>query len=132
MQIYQGNFQTIFYFAEKQRLEALWHNTPKMEDTFYREEVIKQLDYIQQYKPAYLLLDTSQFHFRITLETQQWTGSTVFPQAISAGVTKIALLVSQDFLAQMSIEKNMEKEKTGQMIVRYFDKRESAIRWLEE
>jgi hypothetical protein len=49
---------------------------------------------------------------------------------VQAGLRKYAIIVSQEMVAQLSIEQTMEESQASNFQVRYFDDSEEAMRWL--
>lgn len=133
MEFYKSDYQTINFDASKSVLSKSW--TPKTEDldadTFY-EEVNKIAECAEKNNAKYILDDTRDFSFTITLELQSWVDNEVFPRFIAAGLKKYAIIVSKEFISQLSIEQTMEGEKGSQTFeVQYFDNTEEARLWIE-
>ncbi|HAI77152.1 MAG TPA: hypothetical protein DCM08_12985, partial [Microscillaceae bacterium] len=61
---------------------------------------------------------------------QSWVDQEIFPQFVQAGLRKYAIIVSQEMVAQLSIEQTMEESQASNFQVRYFDDSEEAMRWL--
>lgn len=130
--VYESHFQKILFSKEDFIFEIEWKNTKELEDEIYREEVENQLETFEQHQGRGLLIDTSNFVFGIVPETQEWAAENVFPRAQKAGITHTAVLVSSDFIAQLSIEQNMDEDVNPLISQKLFDDKEQARDWLKE
>lgn len=133
MEIYKSDYQIINFDDSKSLLSKSW--TPKTEDlekdTFH-DEVNKIAECAEEKNAKYILDDTRDFSFTITIELQSWVDNEVFPRFIAAGLKKYAIIVSKEFISQLSIEQTMEGEKGSQTFeVQYFDNTEEARHWIE-
>lgn len=133
MEIYKSEYQTINFDESKSILSKFW--TPKTDDLnadTFSAEVNKIAECAEKYNAKYILDDTRDFSFTITLDLQSWVDNEVFPRFIAAGLKKYAIIVSKEFISQLSIEQTMEGEKGSQTFeVLYFDNTEEAQRWIE-
>jgi hypothetical protein len=133
MEIYKSDYQTINFDENTSILSKSW--TPKTDDldadTFVTE-VNKIAECAEKHNSKYILDDTRDFSFTITIELQSWVDNKVFPRFIAAGLKKYAIIVSKEFISQLSIEQTMEGQKGTQTFeVLYFDNTEEAQRWIE-
>ncbi|WP_375562805.1 STAS/SEC14 domain-containing protein [Bernardetia sp. OM2101] len=133
MEFYKSDYQTINFDESKSLLSKSW--TPKSEDletdTFHNE-INKVVECAEKNNVKYILDDTRDFSFTITIELQSWVDNEVFPRFIAAGLKKYAIIVSKEFISQLSIEQTMEGEKGSQTFeVQYFDNTEEARNWIE-
>jgi len=133
MEIYKSDYQTINFDKDKSILSKSW--TSKTEDldadTFY-EQINKVAECAEANHATYFLDDTREFSFTITLELQSWVDNEVFPRFIAAGLKKYAIIVSKEFISQLSIEQTMEGKKGSQSFeVQYFGNTEEARQWIE-
>lgn len=129
--VYKSEFQKIYFLEQDKIFEVSWTNTAIMSDEVYRQELKKQLACYQSYEGKGTLLNTSNFEFVISNETQEWTGQYIFPKASEAGVQYVAVLVTQEFFAQLSIELNMDEDSNQLFTTKYFDATEEAKKWLK-
>lgn len=65
-------------------------------------------------------------------EDQEWSNSEWFPRAAEAGVQKIAIIVPQKVLAQMSVNAIMQKAARSTIESKHFKNIEEAKSWLAE
>lgn len=133
MEIYKSEYQTINFDESKSILSKSW--TPKTEDLeadTFSAEVNKIAECAEKHQAKYIVDDTRDFSFTITIELQDWVDNKVFPRFIAAGLKKYAIIVSKEFISQLSIEQTMEGSTGSQSFeVLYFDNTEEAYRWIE-
>ncbi|WP_338814719.1 hypothetical protein V9L05_05640 [Bernardetia sp. Wsw4-3y2] len=133
MEIYKSEYQTINFDESKSILSKSW--TPKseeLEEDNFTAEINKIAECAEKYNAKYFLDDTRDFSFTITIELQSWVDNEVFPRFIAAGLKKYAIIVSKEFISQLSIEQTMEGQKGAQSFeVQYFDNTEEAKNWIE-
>jgi hypothetical protein len=128
--VFISTHQDIVYSAADQLLAVTWKNTSLMDESTYRQEVLDQLGQIQQLKPKRILLNTKHFDFLISPEIQHWSNIEVIPHVLAAQVEKTAIIVSEDLIAQISIEQQMEDNSEFNPKVKYFADQQSAEKWL--
>ncbi|WP_338759374.1 hypothetical protein WAF17_11600 [Bernardetia sp. ABR2-2B] len=132
MEIYKSDYQTINFDESKSLLSKSWTSkTEDLETDTFRKEVNKIAECAEEQNAKYILDDTRSFAFTITIELQSWVDNEVFPRFIAAGLKKYAIIVSKEFIAQLSIEQTMEGDKGTQTFeVQYFDNTEEAHNWI--
>lgn len=129
--IYTSKFQEITKLSNQDFFIISWYDTKDMLDDEYRAEILEQLVCYQQYKVKGSLIDTSTFQFAIAPDTQEWANTNIFPPAAQAGLKYVALLVTQDFYAQLSIEQYTNEDKNNLLEFKFFCDIEKARDWLE-
>ncbi|WP_291726475.1 hypothetical protein [Bernardetia sp.] len=132
MEIYNSEYQTINFDKTKSILSKSWTSkTEDLDEDTFSSEVIKIAEYTEEYKVQYILDDTRDFTFTISVELQNWVDNEVFPRFIAAGLKKYAIIVSKEFISQLSIEQTMEGDAGSQSFeVQYFDNTEEANNWI--
>ncbi|WP_027000131.1 hypothetical protein [Eisenibacter elegans] len=132
MEVYKSDYQVIRFYAEQGIMAKQWTpDTLNMDEVTFVSEVEKIAETAEQHKAQCIMDDTSKFAFPITPKLQEWVDTQVFPRFIAAGLKKYALLVSEEMIAQLSIEQTMEGEKGEQAFeIAYFSEAEAAMKWL--
>ncbi len=97
---------------------------------YFKEINYLYLELVEKYQLKTFLLDTTEFGYTIEPNMQIWVAENILSKLSAFGMTKIAFLVSQDFIAQLSIEQTME-EKVFDFLVYYFHDQSEAEKWLE-
>ena len=132
MEIYNSEYQTINFDKSKSILSKSWTSkTEDFDEKTFSAEVDKIVECAEKYKAKHILDDTRNFSFTIPIALQSWVDNEVFPLFIAAGLKKYAIIVSKEFIAQLSIEQTMEGETGSQSFeVKYFDNIEEANNWI--
>ena len=131
MELHKSKYQEVLYLAPQSTVSKSW--TPLSEDMSEEEflsEIKTLAEKIEEVKPFAILDNTTDFAFPITPELQTWVGTEVFPRFIAAGVRRYALIVSSEFIAQLSIEQTME-EAGDNFQTAYFDSEDKAAAWIQ-
>ncbi len=129
--LYSNPFITISIDKDAKLLQVIWSKeSGKIDEAFFRFVNEKYVEYAQTYTIEFALVDTINFQFAIRPELQEWVANTILPNLIGAGWRKIAFLMSDDFVAQLSVEQTME-ERDLPFDVKYFSDKAKALNWLK-
>lgn len=93
----------------------------------YRIVLEKAIELVQKKKSTKYLSDTSR-RKGLNIEDIEYTNSVFVPAAIKAGITKAAIIVSDDFYSRLSVEAVMSRVAHGEY--KYFNDAVSAQEWL--
>lgn len=114
-------------------MEFNWNSkSEKMTADEYKETLLQYADFVEKYKPNKMLLDTIHNKFIITPELQEWSNKEIFPRSFKAGITKIATLLPEDVVTQVSQEQLFDEEESKKKANQYFSDKVKAIKWLLE
>ncbi len=131
MQLYISKFVEISLSDSNLIIINDWFDTTmEMTDEQYQNEMLKFAELAVLHNPKYHLIKSINFLYAISLEMQDWTNNTIFPQLQEAGIKKIAFLVSAELIAQLSIEQTLEESNASAFEVKYFDVEDDAKNWL--
>jgi hypothetical protein len=83
---------------------------------------------VREKLPKGFMGDTRNFGFTIPPETQEWYGTNI--KDTFSNTPKIAMLMSSEFISQLSIEQTIEEDKNTGVTTRYFDDENQALQWL--
>jgi hypothetical protein len=123
---------TVFELSVKKVLHLKWKpTTAGLKDREYRENVLLYAACIESFKTELALIDTRNFLYTIPLETQEWINAEVFPKNIENGLSRMAIVVSPDFFAKLSVELTMSDNPNLAFQVMYFETEEAAWEWLK-
>ncbi len=126
--VYESPFQKIEHDSFLKYLKVSWANTQLMTEENYKTEMIAQINTAVKYRPAGYVVDSSDFYFIISPTLQNWT-TQLFPKLMTAGVKKVAFLVSETVFSQIASLQPEEDISSG-FQVRYFDNFEEAKNWI--
>lgn len=94
-----------------------------------RDGLHRALAFFKQKNTDRWLGDTRKLKVMIE-EDMKWINDVWFPQAFSAGLRKLAYVIPESALAQMSLKRLMSKVKDETCEIAYFSDLEEAKRWL--
>lgn len=131
MRIYESNYLQIDSVDEQHLLELTWlPATTDMTSEEYKDEHINLLKFMLEQKTKRVLGNIKQLGFVVSPEVQEWMNENIFAPVIEKGFNKLAIVMSTEFLAQLSIEQAMEEEVGQKIITKYFDDKEEAREWI--
>ncbi len=131
MEVYKSQYMHLAFFAELELIEMTWFpSTDNMTEEEYKQELLNYLDLVLKFRPNKVIGDTRNLFFAIVPELQEWINQTIFPPILEVGVKKVAFIMSQEIVAQLSIEQTMEEQEGLKFISAYFDNKESAKDWV--
>jgi hypothetical protein len=120
-----------FEHGGKACMKLVW--TPEsgdLTDEDYRAHVEIYLQTIQKFHFEKVLIDTTNFLYIIPPDTQDWLNQYIFPLTIEAGLKRMAILLSSDFYAQLSVELAMEENPSLGFSNKFFEDTNTALEWL--
>ncbi|TAE75158.1 MAG: hypothetical protein EAZ85_03005 [Bacteroidetes bacterium] len=131
MEVYKSKYLHLAFFAEQELIEMTWlPSTDEMTEEEYKQEFLNYLDIILKVRPKKIIPDTRNMFFPIVPKLQEWTNQVVFPPSLEMGLNKAAFVVSQEMIAQLSIEQTMEEHEGVKFVTRYFESKEEAKQWI--
>jgi len=77
--------------------------------------------------------NTTNFRMAVTQEIQDWTATTLTPILLEAGLLKMALLVPEELIANLSVQQSVDEMEVANseiFVTRYFDNKNAAKEWL--
>lgn len=133
MRVYESNYLQIDSFEEERLLELTWLSATKdMTDEEYKNEHIELLKFMLEIKSEKILGNIKELGFVVSPEIQTWMNENIFIPAMEAGFNKLAVVMSTEFLPQLSIEQVMEEEAGQKITTHYFDSIEEARDWIKK
>lgn len=122
------------YFDEDIKLYSLiWHSASEdiQEDEY--KELLKQNTqalFKQSNQVNYILINVKERLDTMAPELQEWSTKYISaPLLEKYDVQKVAVIRSQDFSTQFSIEQAIEEDNVDESLVRYFDDEQEAHKW---
>ena len=130
--VYKGRFIYIEYDGASSVMFSKWNNSDQMTEDDFRSEMIKYKDFALANKVQNYLVDNTEMYFAISPTLQIWVNENIFPFTMHPETRKFAIVMPEDFIAQISLEQTIEEgEKTiGTVQTRYFDTLEKAQTWI--
>lgn len=131
MNIYQSDYLQIDAFDEQRLLELTWlPATSHMIAEEYKNEHVELLKFMLAQKTEKVLGNIKNLGFVASPQVQEWMNENIFVPAMGVGFSKLAVVMSTEFLAQLAIEQVMDEEVGQQIMTKYFDDVEEAKEWI--
>jgi hypothetical protein len=131
MKVYQSDYLQIDTSDEQSLLELTWlPATSEMSAEEYKNEHVELLKFMLDQKTKKVLGNIKELGFVVSPEVQEWMNINIFVPAMEVGFSTLAVVMSTEFLAQLSIEQVMEEEVGQQIMTKYFDDVEEARNWI--
>jgi hypothetical protein len=127
---------SIYFSIEWNEEKSLFHyifnaSTAQMTKEQYIDELKTFITLVKSYRPKKVFGDMSNFMFTISPDVQEWVNENLFPVYASIGFKKIAIMLSSDLFAHISIQQTMDEDSTSSFETRYFDNQAEAYQWLD-
>jgi len=131
MEIFKNQFVQILFDNSTSIITCVWNKNT--EDATFEDFKVWNKALIHsafEHQPIGVFANTKHYKFTITLELQEWSTENVFAKLAKAGVKKIAIIVSNDWIPQLSLEQFTDEYEDSKLINKYFDNEEPAVAWL--
>lgn len=96
----------------------------------YYEELTAYIRLLREYKPQGAWGDMSDFMYHIEPETQEWMDKHIFKVYKQIGFKKIALILGNQYIVNLSIQQTIEEDTTGAFKTACFKQETEALDWL--
>ncbi len=129
--LHQTDYMKVMHNKSTGIFEYHWTaRNRELDDEGYQRELSKMMEFIHSIKPQLVIANTQQSAFVVHLEMQNWLIEHVIVAAARSGMKKLALIVSKDFITQISIEQSIEDTEEKPFTTQYFDEVEKGRDWL--
>ncbi|WP_157558723.1 hypothetical protein [Microscilla marina] len=135
--IVESDYFSIYFTEEFKLFEQFWYaSSQQMTEADY-----KRLHYAwvqklieNKYNIQYFYLDNRANHFVISKELQQWHAQHIAIPVLNhlpnPDKVKVAMVVSEDFVSQLSIEHTVNTHQDFNQVTYYFTNPKEAQNWL--
>lgn len=128
--VFNHELADLYFDKDKSYFEERWKVATKdASDDDFKNYQYEKLEVAKNCEPKTFLCDTRSFLYVITNEMQEWTDKVVMGFWDNSPLEKLAFLVSEEFVSQVSIELAMS-ENHHKYPIQYFDNEQDAIDWL--
>ena len=127
-----NKYFTSYFDEDLDMYELFWNaESEHMEDEEYQSLMQEQRDAViaNNYTIEFFLLDNREFLFSMSPDLQEWQANEIFAKMVTKEV-KIAVMVSSDFIAQLSIEQAIEEDDNAGETSKYFEDEQEAREWI--
>jgi len=128
--IIQNKFLKLDFEEATKTLISVWHTFNDMRTSDYENLFLKYVDAVKKFEPTNLLIDAINAQYAISVETQQWINELVYPLYEELKIKKMAIVMSEHFIAQLSFEQAAEEISVSGMEVEYFVNQNKAMQWI--
>lgn len=131
MTVYESDYAKVLYKPDENIVEQYWlPATEDMDDDEYQRIQLATLKAFVDNEVELLFVDTQNMAYPIEPEMQQWSKEEIMDKLLQTKFRKVAYIVSQDFLSQVSIEQTVNEDTSNRMVAQYFDNAKDAREWL--
>lgn len=130
--VFNSEFCIITYDNAKQIVSIEWQEkTRMMDDKGFRATASQMASVVTQHTPTALLINAQKLDFVIAPDIQEWYQENIIPQYTAAGLKKIGIVMTQEFVANLSIEQVFkDKPSPHKLVNNYFSEVDKALDWL--
>ena len=129
----RNSWASILHYPAWHTLELRWlPSTSEMTDQGFRDTLALHAGEGERYKPALMLIDTSEFDHRLAPESLRWRDEEIVPRYNRAGVKKFAFIASPQWAETVESGHPPSVEGRAQFPTGWFESRDHAYRWLAE
>lgn len=129
--LYQGDFLNVFLLQHQNYpiLKNIWQeNSQEMEDDDFKAEIEQWCQLVEKHKPKGCMVNSLQFRFTISPDLQDWYNENITPHKFKAGLQKMAFIVPEELLSELSIEQIFDEQEA--ITFKYVASEEEALNWL--
>ena len=132
MELLFTNIYVTYYFdSENSCVEEHWKKeTEQMTSEGIKDAMNALCMIFENHHASAFLSNAKDFYFRISPPMQKWIDDTVAPVAIKNGMKKIARVLSDDFISQLSLEQFVEEQRTASVRNKFFKTLDEARLWI--
>ncbi|HEV2028617.1 MAG TPA: hypothetical protein VGS16_08820 [Candidatus Dormibacteraeota bacterium] len=112
---------------ERRGILAEWKAFATSEE--FRGALTKAIEVIRERRAVCFVNDTRKLEL-ITDEDQRWILQTWTPQAVAAGLQRIAIVIAHSGLSKMAVETMFKDQATARVESRTFDSLPDAMQWV--
>lgn len=128
--LHSSGYWDIFYHTDLKLIDCQIKESDS-DDAIFQREMIIYAGFVEQFQAPLLLVNLANGTYTMHPEIQEWVAQEIAPRVYVAGQRKIAMVLSTDIFAQVSVEQMMgEKQIADVMETLYFDSNEAAMNWL--
>ncbi|WP_375560524.1 hypothetical protein ACE193_22980 [Bernardetia sp. OM2101] len=132
MIVYESVFLRLEFFKDDSLIEVTWlPATENITDEEYKEELLNYLNFALELKPKRAIMNSQSLLFTASPTIQEWTDQTIITPSTEVGLTKVAVVMSKEFIASLAIEQLMEDTSSNQIVtIMSFKDKEEAREWV--
>ncbi|EAY28231.1 hypothetical protein [Microscilla marina] len=128
-----NKYFTSYFDEDLGMYELFWNKESEdMEDEDYKTLMLKDKELLVAYPDVdFFLLDNRNFLFSMSPDLQEWSAREITSKMFEKNPNiRTAILVSSDFIAQLSIEQAIEEDEQTNETTKYFEDEQEAREWI--
>lgn len=131
MEIYKSPYWKIYFEATNSLIVSRWdENSSELTNEVYKTEMETYTQFVEKYNATKALVDCFKFGFTISVNIQEWTNENMFPRIRAVGQDRVAILMPEEIITQLSLEQVMEEANGLNFSTNYFSNEPEARKWL--
>ncbi len=108
-----------------------WKTPSDITDSEYREIFKSYVEVLKEHKPKNVIVNALKAQYAIPVKTQDWVNQQAYPLYAQFKTERMAIIMSTDFIAQLSFEQVVDDAESNDDIkTMFFDNEESALEWM--
>ena len=132
MEIYNSDYSVIKLPENEKCLLSSWKpKSSELDEDGVKKEMLLLLDYVKEHSPFGIMVDTRDFRYEINQKLQDWIVKHLIAEIIDLGVSKYAIIVTEENYRFVSREL-IEEETFEDFSIQYFTDQNKAWSWLKD
>ncbi len=132
-ELYKSDYLIVKHETDNNILESEWFfSSINLSPETLKREMKNRMNYIENLRPKGILVNARNFFYKLSPAIQEWMNKEILKKYYEAGVEKMAFIISNDLIAQVSIEQAIQESDDTNTKIKYFDKIERARKWLKD
>ncbi|OJJ17748.1 hypothetical protein BKI52_28200 [marine bacterium AO1-C] len=129
--IYESKYQRIFLDQSNAIMHNEWmEDSIQMDEEDFKSELLHLVRCVAENPVERQLIDTLNFRFIVSPQLQAWTDVEVTKKNKMNGVKKVALIMPQEYITQLSVQQALSEKEAKSLDTRFFSDMEEAKGWL--
>ncbi|WP_250630964.1 hypothetical protein [Rhodoflexus caldus] len=130
--LYASDKVVMSYDTATNTLITRWTMPESVDAELYKDIFFKYKDIILEKRPDKIFADGVNNRNTITPELQAWTNELLSEPYREIGLKKMAVLISADFYAALSVQQTIEEDTTAEYQTAFFEDEAKAFEWLNQ
>jgi hypothetical protein len=130
--LYETDKLVVSYDSATNTLITRWSMPEDVNLDIYKAEFVRYKDYILEKRPDKIFADTIHNRITITPDLQEWINTIISDTYQAVGLKKLAVLLSTDFYAALSIQQTIEDDTKAKYKTAFFEDETKAFEWLNK
>lgn len=130
--LYATDKVVMSYDPATNTLLTRWKMPESIDDELYKNQFLQYKAFLLEKRPDKIFADGVNNKNTITPELQTWTNELLSEPYRVIGLKKMAVLLSSDFYASLSVQQTIEEDTTAEYQTAFFEDEAKAFEWLNK